>query len=637
MRKSIFFLGAIVSLFFASPAVNAQTTPQTLPALIRSARNAFRPISPATANSRRAELMAAVDRLDRYLVTGGTNGNNWKRFLRWDEMRAELHKGPSADLDVLEDIQTLYSSGYAGFELPIYADAGRALRRYIDTQRTIHDREARSHFEARIDALAEDVEAYMASPATADTQRAGEILGELAASGQAPNVIQKVRQQLSHPNLLIEADEGIVAAGIEDPVNDVGPLTDVILGTRISGTVQTVGYVNAELGNTAQYAAIDILMTGTAYSNTVGYNGPAVIHSSAVTGLAGRKRLVLDANGLRSFPAASNARTSSTINGIGVNANFMQGLVQKIATKRVYQSKSQAEAIGSQHAQVRLNTRMDAQSLNLIAQGNRDFWNKFRYPLMRVGAFPEQMQFSSLGDRLIIRATRADTYQLAAPTAPPQISAADVSVRLHESTVDNFASTALSGRTLTRDEMNRLMKNLTGRIPEELQDEEMRDWSITFAVEKPIELAIADGGLRVTIRGDEYTAGENTYPAMNVTANYKLDKNDQGGLRAVRQGELEIYPPDFKPGVDQLSSSQQSLKTILERRFGKLFKPELPDKPTRGLELSGRWKSLGPLPISVLTADNGWLALGWSRPATARRSGSPMPAPAIRTASLGTK
>ena len=193
----------------------------------------------------------------------------------------------------------------------------------------------------------------------------------------------------------------------------------------------------------------------------------------------------------------------------------------------------------------------------------------------------------------MIRATRADVYQLAAPTAPPQVPAADISVRLHESTVDNFASTAFAGRTLKRDEMNRLMKNLTGKIPEELQDEEGRDWSITFAVEKPVELAIADGGVRVTIRGEEYTSGETTYPAMNVTANYKLDKNDQGGLRAVRQGELEIYPPDFKPGVDQLSSSQQSLKTILERRFGKLFKPELPDKPTKGLELSGRWKNLG--------------------------------------------
>jgi hypothetical protein len=325
---------------------------------------------------------------------------------------------------------------------------------------------------------------------------------------------------------------------------------------------------------------------------------------------------------MRAYPAASNARTRTTITGVNVTANFLPGLVQKIANKRVYQSKSQAEAIAGRHAEGRLNTRMDTQSVNLIAQANRDFWTKFRNPLLRVGAFPEQLNFSSSGDRLRIAATRADVYQLGAPTPAPQSSApADVTVRLHQSTVNNFGSTVVAGRMVTRDEMHRLMKTMTGKVPEELQDEEERDWSITFAVERPIELAINEGEVRVTIRGDEYTSGENAYPAMNVTARYRLEQNDRGGLRAIRQGELEIYPPDFKPGEDQLSSSQQSLKTILERRFGKLFKPELPEKPTAGLELGGRWKVLGPMPLVALSADNGWLTLGWIRsnaPAAAR-------------------
>ena len=90
---------------------------------------------------------------------------------------------------------------------------------------------------------------------------------------------------------------------------------------------------------------------------------------------------------------------------VGVNANFLAHMIQKIATKRVYQSKAQAEAIAGRRAQTRLNTRMDTQSLNLVAQGNRDFWAKFRNPLTRVGAFPEQMHFSSWGDRLMVRAT----------------------------------------------------------------------------------------------------------------------------------------------------------------------------------------------------------------------------------------
>ena len=602
----------LVLLIFPAglPAQVPPTLP--LPEIVRSARDGFRPITQVDVNRRRADLTAAVDRLDRYLATGGANGNNWKRFLRWDEMRAELQRGLNADIDVLDEIQTLYTSGHAGFEMPVYANVGRALRRYIDTLDTLRNPEARAHYEARIDALASDVEAYLQNPGQADTHRAGMILGELAASGQAPRVIEAVRREMSHPNLLIEAGEQFVAAGIADPVNEVGPVTDMILGTRICGTVQTVGYVGAELGNTSQFASIDVLMLGTAYTRTVGYNGPAVIHSTGVTGLGGRKRLILDAYGMRAYPASSNARTRTTITGVNVTANFLPGLVQKIANKRVYQSKSQAEAIAGRRAEARLNTRMDTQSVNLIAQANRDFWTKFRNPLLRVGAFPERINFNSSGDRLRVLATRADFYQLGAPTRAPQTSApADVTVRLHQSTVNNFGSTVVAGRTVTRDEIHRLMKTMTGKVPEELQDEEERDWSITFAVEKPIDLAIDDEEVRVTIRGDEYTSGENAYPAMNVTARYRLEKNDRGGLRAIRQGELEIYPPNFKPGEDQLSSSQQSLKTILERRFGKLFKPELPDKPTAGLELGGRWKELGPLPLVALSADNGWLMLGW--------------------------
>jgi hypothetical protein len=105
-------------------------------------------------------------------------------------------------------------------------------------------------------------------------------------------------------------------------------------------------------------------------------------------------------------------------------------------------------------------------------------------------------------------------------------------------------------------------------------------------------------------------------------------------LRAVRNGELEIYPPGFRPGVDQLSSSQQSLKTVLERRFTKLFKPEIPDKPTSGLELDGRWKKLGTLPVAALAADDGWLTVGWSKAAAVTPGSGPALVPPVQSASF---
>ncbi len=423
--------------------------------------------------------------MQRYLATGGANGQRWARFLRVADLNAELAKGRNAELSVLEEIQPLYTSGYTGLELPFFNEVGKSLRRYTDALTVVADEEAKDHYQARIDALAEGVEQYIQSPSRADTYHIGAVLGEIGASGQLPNLLPTVRRRLSYPNVFVEARERLVAAGINDVVNDFGPLTDVILGTRIHGTVQTVGFINADLEPSATYAAIDVLMRGTAYSRSTGYNGPAIIHSSGVTGLGGRKRLVLDENGLRSMPAASNARTQSTIHGVDVNARHFARLVDKIATKRVYQSKRQAEAIGSRHAESRLNTRMDNQSSGMVAQANRDFWGNFRHRLARFAAFPEFLRFSSTHDRMLIRATRADNYQLGAPTAPPDMPAVtDVQVRVHESMLNNLGYTLLAGKNLTPDEMKRMAVNLTGREPKGIGEDDDRDWSIYFRLRR---------------------------------------------------------------------------------------------------------------------------------------------------------
>lgn len=624
MQAKLFFLVAAACAAcagFPSLAMGQLSHPdfQQLPDQIRAARNSFRPVTEADLLARRSAVQSAAAQLDP-LLRANANALQWRRFLRFDEMQQELAKGTRANPELLDEIQAQYISGYEGLELPVIANVGRALRRYSDALATYQDREAREHYQDRIDALAQSVEEYLQNPDEANHAHTGAILGEIAAAGQVADVVRKVRRLLSNPNLQAEIGESLIAAGFADPVNDVGPVNDVILGTRICGTAHTVGYLSGEMGNTPHHGAIDILLLGTAYSNTVGRNGPAIIHSTGVTGLAGRKRLVIDANGVRALPAASNAQTSTTINGIDVTSRFAARLVQKIATRRVYESKSQAEAIGAQRAAARLNRRMDTQSANLVAQANRDFWDKFRNPLTRVGAFPEQLHFASLDDRLTIRGVRADSYQLGAPTSPPQLrEPTDLSVRVHESLINNSAATVLAGRTLLRDEVHNLAERITGEVPEELTLEDERDWSITFEAEQPILVRFRDDGFVVSIRGDSYTSDDREYDAMHVTARYKLEPNGQGGIRAIRQGDLEIYPPGFEPGKDRLSAAQQSLRSILERRFGKMFKPELPDEPSRGLELGGRFKKLGPLPVALLRSRSGWLSLGWNRAKSSTR------------------
>jgi hypothetical protein len=69
-----------------------------------------------------------------------------------------------------------------------------------------------------------------------------------------------------------------------------------------------------------------------------------------------------------------------------------------------------------------------------------------------------------------------------------------------------------------------------------------------------------------------------------------------------------IVPPNFVPGRSRLSSQQITLRTLLERRFGKFFEPEI---KYEGLELPGAWEKAGRLDLKFLRADGGWLAAAW--------------------------
>jgi hypothetical protein len=64
---------------------------------------------------------------------------------------------------------------------------------------------------------------------------------------------------------------------------------------------------------------------------------------------------------------------------------------------------------------------------------------------------------------------------------------------------------------------------------------------------------------------------------------------------------------------------QTALRSILRKKFGKLFPPET---VSEGLELPGKWKQAGKLPLRQLSAKAGWFVLGWGMPGTHKMSGA---------------
>lgn len=583
-----------------------------LPDAAAKAQDKFQPVSDEQLAAAKVALDAASAKLDKYLQ--GDNGAAWKKYLLWDKLQEQL-KADKPDADVLQSIARQYIADRQGLEMPVYANVGTAVDNYAHLVAARRE-ETKAAFVEQINGLIEELKQYAGTPSEELAFALGNRLGWLDNARQAGVLVRAIRQRYSQPNFHARISSRLVAAGIQQPVDETAPVRDNILGTSISGTGRTVGKLGVRLIPNPDKAELETVLTGTVSTRTVGYNGPATIHASGVTDIAGRKRIVFDENGLASYPATATAKTRTRINGVAAGRSGT-GIVQRIATDRVYESKSQAEAIGAQHAAARVRQRVEKQAATQLGKAHWNYVNKMRNPLLRRREFPALLKLSTTDAELLMTALQANRHQLGAPTEAPKITVEnDMAVQLHESMANNLAQALLGGVTLKEEDVQKQAIELLGELPEQLKSEEDRDpWSITFAKVRPVTVKFFDDGFQVTVRGQRYTSGEREFQAMNVTADYKI-AIDGNGSKAVRQGDLHIVPPRFVAGQTRLSTKEVTLKTLLQRKFGKMFEPEI---KSDGLVLPGKWREAGRLDLKQLQSSGGWLVAAWLE------SGEPAP------------
>jgi hypothetical protein len=564
----------------------------------------FRPISDADLAASKSALQSAAAKLSRYL--SGSNGAAWKKYLGWQDLEAQL-KSETPEVKVLGAVYQNLTADHVGLEMPVFANVADALESYVNDL-VGHNDELRDQYAQQLKSLAGSLAKYSKDPSNENAIDVGGILGWLESMRQAPALVQAIRSQLARPNLHVAASARLIGAGIKQKLDEDTTVRDYILGTDIHGTGHMVADVTVELVPDDQKAVLDTMLSGTVRSRTIGYNGPASIYTNGATAIAGRKRIVIDETGFASYPATAAANTNTLITGIGGRA-----IVQRVASKRVGQQKSEAERIAADHAADRVRGRMDEQVGEQLSKAQGDYLNKIRNPLARRREFPA-VKFRTREDLLFLTGVAANRNQIAAANAPPEVTAEnDLAVQIHESMINNLCAALLSGHTLTEEELQQRVIDLRGELPEALKSDPDRDtWSITFARSQPVTVKFGDGEIEVTVRGQRYTSGDRDFRAMNVTAKYKF-QIDGPGIKLTRQGDLTIVPPG-KPRA--LSGREITLKTLLEKRFGKLFEAEV---KYEGLILPGRWREAGILDLKQITAAGGWMALAWIE------SGEPAP------------
>jgi hypothetical protein len=573
---------------------------------------AFQPVSAGRLATAASRLREAIGPLDRWLARSGS-GEGWRKYLDWSTLQQQAASAENADVDTLARLYRRLDSGSDGLQLPRFAAVRRALGAYLEAVGTAKNEKADEVYTKRLERLAGAV-ATAAAVGTPDAlDSVGPILARLEESGQGASVIARVRRAVQRPNLYLEVNESLLSRSVNRAVDETAPIDDVLLGTRVRGTGRTTGFVTLDFVPSLDRAVVDLRLNATNLSQTRGGQGPVTVHTRGTTQIYASKRVLIDEAGVTALPVEARASVDTKTAGIGVNKRFGKRLIRKVASRKVAEMRPRAEAISTTRAEERIRSQFESQTAEPIAQASRDYQEKFRRRLMDRGWYPEMLHLNTDDTRLNVAVRKSLSDQVAAFSHPPAAAPdAVLAARLHQSFFNNLVEQELAGRTLTKQSLEEQLEKSGRTMPDSLENEgDQPPWSITFAKRKPVELTVGDGTLRLTVHGSRYTSGDREFDAMDVWATYRIGTH-AGRIVLVRDGDVQIYPPDFVPGGGKkLSVQETSLRGILQKRFNKVFDEVVEIEP---LDLPGELKQAGPLPLEQLEArKDGWLVAGWRK------------------------
>jgi len=575
------------------------------------AATAFRPVDPSALDAAASGLRDSLRPLAA-LLARSRSGPDWKTYLDWPALEAQAAAGAAADPVVLRKLEDRLNAAETGLDMPDFVRVRKAVTRYAETADAAKGAGAKRCAQ-RLESLAAALRAAAANGSLTSLAATGPMLERLGEAGQAPDVIRGVRDALGRPNMMLEVHERLFAQAVDRPVDEVEPVNESILGTRIRGVGHTTGLVHVDFVPSMDRAAFDLVLAARNVSNTRGTQGPVTVRSHGLTDISARRRIFLDDRTVTASPVEASASTDSHVTGIQVNSLIGRRIIDRIARRKIAETKPRAEAVAEAKARDRIRREFTAQTDPAIAQFRSEFQTRVRRPLESRGLYPEWIHIHSTDSALVTTARKASATQLAAASSPPAAADANVlTARIHESAVNNSLEQQFGGRIFTQDDAAKLATDFQAKMPESLgSDADQQPWAITFAKHRPISVSVADGRLTFMVRGDKFVSGERDFPGMDIWATYAIGRSDRG-FALTRDGDVQIYPPGFKPGSgEKLSPAETSVRRILQRRFDKLLKSdiEIPDLP-----LQGELAHVGPLPMHQFESrGDGWIVAGWRK------------------------
>lgn len=616
------WLSLLVALTFGSPAAVGGET--DLGALATAAKEQFEPLGDADLAEARTELARRVIAAEQLLSPTTTQGARWLEYLEWNGIQKQLAPGTEPDIAAAKRTLRRLASGADGLDKPQLQEAANAIEAYIGVAQYAPadaERQTKS-FGRAVEQLAKqlaDRERLTTARGSFAAERRLGLLAGLATAGRGGELLKGVQKEFRQPNLLVEVETPLLGQLVSRSINDCMSLSDCILGTRITGTGATNGSLTVTTLPAGNRARLLFQLNGSTRSNTVGRNGPVAIRSLGNTQFQATKIIEIDDQAFRVSPAAGSATTRSRTQSVSkVGGGIGTRLIEKIARRRVAESKPKADAIAGGRASDRVEQGLDEQLNEQIAAARQRYDAKFRRPLRQRRATPERLDYRTTSQALYVEAVQADDGQLAAWDAPPIDVVAPLRVRLHQTAINNLLDAYVGGATIRRDSVEEPTKIdvvappwLKLKAEPLAPGEEFKPWEVRLRDERPVSVEALNGQLKVLVHAARIRTGDSTYDNWDLIATLEPQRRD-GQWVLVRQGPVDVLPTRFDPAAGKsLSSADVGLRNNLVDAINKPAGRMPETVKIDPVDLTSRAGPVDFLLMEAIEIQGGWLAAGW--------------------------
>ncbi|MEM8947192.1 MAG: hypothetical protein AAGD11_18605 [Planctomycetota bacterium] len=637
------------------PSVEVQ--PNALAELARSARDAHEPIDDQRLEAVRSRLRTASMRMFQRL--GGDDSRlaaGWKTYLRWPFVEAHLADDVQITGQSLRDIDATLRrlrSNQPGLEHPVFVNTADELEQYRELafwyalgQR----RDTRPRYNNFLAELEKQITRNQEQPTVESTRQIGKIVGLIRQLGHSPEVADAVRQAFNQSNVLVEVSTAAMQAIAERPVTETLPVRDCILGATVRGTANSCGVLGVRPIPASDHAELELQLAGNIQSHTLSYKKPVRVRSTGSTDFVATKRVEVSDERFRLLPSIASARTKTQTRSVKKTGSKLGArLIERIARKKVAESKPQSEYIAARHTEDRINEKFDRQVRDALYEARQNYDRRLHPPLERIGMFPENLHMSSTSSSVQLQATLASYKQISTDRQPPGLRTGnDFSLRLHESAVNNFLPHLIAGATIgqaSEDQpptiegdvpawlkklaTNPKVKDQFVEQPAAADDEPrppFRPWSFTLNNEHPVSVSFADGRVTLRIRIAQLKSSDDEDESINNWDFLVTYRVEQSGNQVIlsREGLIEALPTGFDPQWfgdprwgERLTGQQVGIRKNLEDNINKRvadgggFPLEIPLPPVK-LPTSGN--ATYELVLQQLECTDGWLTLGYRLP-----------------------